>query len=975
MNQWQANPRFYACEYISGEVHNEESYLRPNKKDLLPGVGFASPSSSVSAIGVGLAQPLRPSRPLRERKRVAVCEPLIDSSDDEEEYDEPLLVAPPSRRKNQAISYASLQANCRRLKQRHAAVKDELATLQKEHSETADKVQCLSSKLVQYEGAQSRNELIVSEARKNNHELTVIKAQLARVSGNLVAVTGNYEATQHNYQDATQQLSRSLTELKSELDAHMGTKAELADAAAKLIVMRGDIVDASIEIEEARTQLFNTTGELIGANDDIAVLEGLYRQRDFQDAVASQSNEDRTLMQKLNAMTSGDGKWKRLAYQLFNIQILKPHLIKLSVKNIREKTYTATSMARVMDLHHGFNLCGLDAFRLVEPAYLGHERLLWSSSSVKRVFRQIEKEMKQEIYFKIIRDRNAKGLVVDGIKFNVRQLFKYIIHHFGLSDEAKIRKVEIAITVDGAPLDDKTGHITIGFKVCDKDAVDPITKKYIFNDDDDGPNLQSGKFCFPVAMILAKDDKQTYNKYLRDIFEEVDKLRNEGVPECEWLPFDIAEPQDMKSFQLCLGRGGACKGTNYFCHLCQLHSDNVQLPNQLPCTCCSSACYHHAMHDKLHCDEAAPKLEALNRKEEVVHLLSVVRKIKAKRGKNQWEMLYDKCSIHLVADGAAMTIDNPSRLPFVNYQQGILKTLNTLGVGQKYAKADFLDQVEGARQFLSLVCEMKYWTDVARFKRSVADAMIRIENAVPCVLHLHKRVMEKILSLIFTRSLGEQEKTKAVRLVHAEKMSKWLNEKAFGTVDDPGTYSVPMDDKTGELGEVKFNDGYAKDVENVLSELITKFLTKPESKCSKWVLAFDGISEIMTTFRQHADFSEVEINALEARINKWSVDWIKLAGREGMTNYLHMICSGHMIAYLRRWKNLYRFSNQGWEYQNASIRYVYHHRSQHGGSSGKYGGRGSKVKPIGMWFLRKLWWMTKDTSVLNPCSITGQKLV
>jgi hypothetical protein len=81
---------------------------------------------------------------------------------------------------------------------------------------------------------------------KNNNELTVIKAQLARVSGNLVAVTGNYEATQHNYQGATRQLSRSLIELKSELDAHMGTKAELADAAAKLIVMRGDIADASI---------------------------------------------------------------------------------------------------------------------------------------------------------------------------------------------------------------------------------------------------------------------------------------------------------------------------------------------------------------------------------------------------------------------------------------------------------------------------------------------------------------------------------------------------------------------------------------------------------------------------------------------------------------------------------------------------------------------------------------------------------
>jgi hypothetical protein len=80
--------------------------------------------------------------------------------------------------------------------------------------------------------------------------------------------------------------------------------------------------------------------------------------------------------------------------------------------------------------------------------------------------------------------------------------------------------------------------------------------------------------------------------------------------------------------------------------------------------------------------------------------------------------------------------------------------------------------------------------------------------------------------------LGEQEKTKSARLLHAQKMSKWLNEKAFGIVDDPGACIVPMDDNTGELGEVKFNDGNAKNVEKVLSELIPKFLTKPESKCA-----------------------------------------------------------------------------------------------------------------------------------------------
>jgi hypothetical protein len=62
-------------------------------------------------------------------------------------------------------------------------------------------------------------------------------------------------------------------------------------------------------------------------------------------------------------------------------------------------------------------------------------------------------------------------------------------------------------------------------------------------------------------MILYKDDKQTYNKYLQDIFKEVDKVSTEGFPECEWLPFVIVEPHYMKSFQLCLGWGGPCKGT------------------------------------------------------------------------------------------------------------------------------------------------------------------------------------------------------------------------------------------------------------------------------------------------------------------------------------------------------------------------------------------------------------------------------
>jgi hypothetical protein len=54
--------------------------------------------------------------------------------------------------------------------------------------------------------------------------------------------------------------------------------------------------------------------------------------------------------------------------------------------------------------------------------------------------------------------------------------------------------------------------MTIGFKVCDRANRCPITKLLSFNEEKEGPNLQSGKFLLPVAMLLAKDNKETYNK-------------------------------------------------------------------------------------------------------------------------------------------------------------------------------------------------------------------------------------------------------------------------------------------------------------------------------------------------------------------------------------------------------------------------------------------------------------------------------
>jgi hypothetical protein len=91
-------------------------------------------------------------------------------------------------------------------------------------------------------------------------------------------------------------------------------------------------------------------------------------------------------------------------------------------------------------------------------------------------------------------------------------------------------------------------------------------------------------------------------------------------------------------------------------------------------------------------------------------------------------------------------------------------------------------------------------------------------------------------------------------------------------------------------------------------------------------------------------------------------------GESGIINYNHLVCSGHMNYFLRRWRNLYRYSNQGWEYKNKQMRYVYHHRSQMGGISGS-GQHHSKLKPLCIWFLQCLWWMTQELPVVRDTPI------
>ena len=110
---------------------------------------------------------------------------------------------------------------------------------------------------------------------------------------------------------------------------------------------------------------------------------------------------------------------------------------------------------------------------------------------------------------------------------------------------------------------------------------------------------------------------------------------------------------------------------------------------------------------------------------------------------------------------------------------------------------------------------------------------------------------------------------------------------------------------------------------------------------------------------QKQDFTDSDIDNFQSLADDFFRKWTDLVGRDGITNYIHMLGAGHIRYYLTKWRNLHRYQNQGWESYNQQVAAFWHHRTQKGGRSGNGVDR-SKIKPIARWMLRNLLWRTGE---------------
>jgi hypothetical protein len=179
-----------------------------------------------------------------------------------------------------------------------------------------------------------------------------------------------------------------------------------------------------------------------------------------------------------------------------------------------------------------------------------------------------------------------------------------------------------------------------------------------------------------------------------------------------------------------------------------------------------------------------------------------------------------------------------------------------------------------------------------------------------------------------------------------------INRTILGTEDDPCQWMCPFDAQKKEIGPITMDNVRTRKIIDSLDTIVS-FCVPDQGRKSLWTKALDNYRIAMVLLRKKDDFTNADIALYQHLADLFFQAWVILWQKEGITNYIHMIGSGHIAEYLYKWKNLYRFSQQGWEAMNSLIKTFFFRRTSHGGGV-RGNSKKSRLIPIAQWVQRWL---------------------
>lgn len=430
---------------------------------------------------------------------------------------------------------------------------------------------------------------------------------------------------------------------------------------------------------------------------------------------------------------------------------------------------------------------------------------------------------------------------------------------------------------------------------------------------------------------------------------------------------------DMSATWKCVGRGGAAKVKTLPCHCCAIQSSNLAVHNSIRCRrwgCADAApgvkCYHHRMLDDKTKERMKDQLAVIE--DAIVRLIpnldelmqeSLCNQEEDPRAANNKKSLKRTDSIHF-----NYARSNVKKSDMIDFQDNLIHDLDLRGLDAKGTVRQLRDRLRE-----SMIQEWMY----RELKRSIAHgvelnadgAYFVVMDAVPCSLHMENRVGLKLITMLLIEGLKSADlgsihshlTSKAGRIkAYMESIHRIMNLEILGSELSPNQWKVPFDSKTNTIGTLCLENTKTRKVVKKMSLLIDVCVSSPQ-RCNDWKECVDHYLLALEILGKRSDLSDDEIRLFQGRIDAFHGIWVRLHGSDGITNYIHLLSSGHISDYLFHWRNLYVHSQQGWEAFNSLLKTFYFRRTQRGGTSNHGLGSKSKIVPIARWMARRVMWM------------------
>lgn len=636
--------------------------------------------------------------------------------------------------------------------------------------------------------------------------------------------------------------------------------------------------------------------------------------------------------------------------------------------HIRQNVFSSANIMRVMDMSGGrISMSSIEVLRKLEMEQGCKKTIMPSSGAMKNVTRVVDKYCDNILPF--VEGKTESG--AEFAEFKASDVVRLMLKAFSLDDVAKQRKVRINQAIDGAQLTTRTNHCTLGLKMCDKSAIDPLTGNLLYASTDE-TTIQSRNNCFPLKIVFSRETKEVLEEF-RTVISDVRKLTEteHAQSELQCMPIESAMDSDLSATWKLCGKGGATKVKLFPCHMCSIEDTELVRPNALPClTWCKERhppgfkCYHKDFLDTATVAKLRSQLVVC--KEEFKFATEDVEKICYRSKMNcdedprklvSKDQKKDNTSIFFQYDDEKLTEEQRKQ-----YARDITHDLH---LRKLTGTGTLPERIERLRS--RLIQENVYKTiykSIVSSEKGAETAIILMTECVPCILHLENRTGLKILTLILQAGLKNVMKKRnplySAITGRNDQIKKFLsdiefifNTQIFGTIDRRSNWHVPFNWTDKKFEDITMDNNRCRATMQNCEAVINLCFVK-EKRRDTWISIVTKYNVMMKTLRRKDDFDDAQIVEFQYLVDDFYQLYIKTNDRAGVTNYFHMLGSGHISEFLFLYRNLYQHSQQGWESFNSYLKVFFFRRTSRGGGRGEF----NRVRQIARWLARRLVWMS-----------------